>query len=286
MTGREIGGQLSLTLDVENYPGYPGIGRRGTHRDDAETGGELWNRRCAWTTLRRSISALIRFAWRRNRGRKSKRSRLSLRQDRPPVSWGVPGEEMVGRGVSYCATCDGFFFRDKRVVVVGGGDAALEEGMFLTRFASEVHVVHRRDQLRANVTLQDRAFQNETMRFIWDSVVEEILGGDEGVYGVRLKNVKTGEASEFETDGVFIFIGHEPNTHLYEGQIDLDDKGYIVTDKLQQTSVKGVFAGGDVQDYIYRQAVTAAGTGAGAAIEAERFLAELENRVYPGLTRD
>ena len=285
LTGREIGGQLSLTLDVENYPGYPGSDAAGlieTMQKQAENFG---------TEVRMDYVTAVDFGSHPFRleaesGAEIEAKSVVIATGSSPRQLGVPGEEMIGRGVSYCATCDGFFFRDKRVVVVGGGDAALEEGMFLTRFASEVHVVHRRDQLRANVTLQDRAFKNETMRFIWDSVVEEILGGDEGVRAVRLKNVKTGETSEFETDGVFIFIGHEPNTQLYKGQIQLDEMGYIVTDKLQQTSVKGVFAGGDVQDHIYRQAVTAAGTGAGAAIEAERFLAELENRAYPGLTRD
>ena len=281
LTGREIGGQLSLTLDVENYPGYPNKDAAGlvaTMQKQAEEFG---------TEVRMDYVTAVDFGSHPFRlelesgGAVEARS-VVIATGSSPRQLGVPGEELVGKGVSYCATCDGFFFRDKRVLVVGGGDAALEEGMFLTRFASEVHVAHRRDRLRANVTLQERAFANEKMEFVWSSVVEEILGNGEGVYAVRLKHVETGETAEFPTDGVFIFIGHEPNTELFRGQLELDEKGYIVTDALQQTSVEGVFAGGDVQDFIYRQAVTAAGTGAGAAIEAERFLARLENRAYPG----
>jgi thioredoxin reductase (NADPH) len=186
----------------------------------------------------------------------------------------VPGEEaLAGNGVSYCATCDGYFFKDKRVVVVGGGNSALDESMFLTRLVSQITIVHRRDQLRADPVLQERAFADPKIEFVWDTVVEEIMGDGEAD-AVRVRNVKTGEVSTIETGGVFIYIGHIPNTELFRGQLELDETGYIVTDRRQRTSVPGVFAAGDVQDAIFRQIVTAAGTGSAAAIEAIRYLDE------------
>lgn len=185
---------------------------------------------------------------------------------------GVPGEEkFFGRGVSTCATCDGFFYRDKSVVVVGGGDSAIIEGLFLTRFARQVMVVHRRDRLRATQIHQERAFANPKMRFIWNTVVEEILG-DQTVTGVRVRNLETDERSVIEADGVFVYIGMEPQTALLADQLALDEQGYIITDRRQRTNIPGVFAAGDVQDPLYRQLVVAAGTGAIAAMEAEKFL--------------
>jgi thioredoxin reductase (NADPH) len=186
----------------------------------------------------------------------------------------VPGEaKLAAHGVSYCATCDGYFFKDKRVVVVGGGNSALDEGLFLTRLVSDVQIVHRRDKLRADSVLQERAFANPKISFIWDTVVEEILGDTEA-NAVRVRNVKTGDVSVIDTDGVFIYVGHVPNTKLFEGQLELDEAGYIVTDRKQHTNIPGVYAAGDVQDPIFRQIVTAAGTGSAAAIRAIRFLDE------------
>jgi len=184
-----------------------------------------------------------------------------------------------GFGVSACATCDGFFYRGKEVAVVGGGNTAVEEAIFLTNFASKVTLIHRRDELRAEKILQERAFKNDKLEFCWDSTLEEILGGDNppGVNGVRVKNVKTGETSEFAVDGVFIAIGHQPNTDLFKGQLEMDEEGFLITQPgTPQTNIPGVFAAGDVQDKTYRQAVTAAGTGCMAALDAERFIAEAE----------
>jgi thioredoxin reductase (NADPH) len=189
-----------------------------------------------------------------------------------PRRLGIPGErEFFGRGVSTCATCDGFLFRQKTVVVIGGGDSAIDEGLFLTRFADRVIVVHRRDELRASKQLQERAFGNPKMEFVWDSVAQEILG-DQVVTGVRVRNVKTDKQTVLDTNGVFVYVGLIPATKLFEGQIDLDPAGYVITDDHQRTSVPGVFAAGDVQNPDFRQCVVAAGDGASAAIQAERFL--------------
>jgi thioredoxin reductase (NADPH) len=193
-----------------------------------------------------------------------------------PRRLGVPGEsQMIGKGVSFCATCDGFFFRGKQVVVVGGGDSALEEGLFLTRFASQVRVVHRRDALRAGETLKRRAMANDKMSFVWDTVVEEIVGNGR-VEAVRLRNLKTGVVESTPADGVFIYIGHFPNTDLFRGQLSMDDHGYLQTDTRMMTSVDGVFAAGEVQDPLYRQVATSVGQGAAAGMMVERWLADRE----------
>src|SRR5690606_11319009 len=189
---------------------------------------------------------------------------------------GLPGEkELIGKGVSGCATCDGFFFRNKVVHVVGGGDTAIEEATFLTKFASSVTIIHRRDELRASKAMQKRAFDNEKINFLWDSEVVEILSDNTGVTGIKVKNTKTGEITERKTDGLFMGIGHTPNTKFLDGQIKLDDHGFIITNgKHPDTNIVGVYACGDVQDSYYRQAISAAGSGCEAAIRAERFLSE------------
>jgi thioredoxin reductase (NADPH) len=197
---------------------------------------------------------------------------------------GLPDEKRLsGHGVSWCATCDGFFFRDQDIVVVGGGDTAMEEATFLTRFARSVTIVHRRDTLRASKVMQDRAMNNEKIRFLWDSEVTELLGGDR-LAGVRIRNLKTGEVSELAATGLFVAIGHDPRSELFRGQIDLDDEGYVlVSGRTQLTNQSGVFACGDLVDHVYRQAVTAAGTGCAAALDAERYLADLEDTALVGV---
>ena len=280
LTGNEIGGQLSLTLDIENYPGFKD-GHAGNLIQDMQEQAKRFG-----AQIEMGYVTEVDFSQRPFRvktyGSEIEAQSVVVTTGSSPRKLDIRGElDYVGKGVSYCATCDGFFFKGKEIIVVGGGDAAVEEGLFLTRFATTVTIVHRRDRLRANPSIQARAFDNPKMKFIWDTVVTEVLGNDKGVYGVKLKNVKTGEEREFRTDGVFIFVGHIPNTGLFEGKLRMDEKGYLITDKRQHTNVEGVFAAGDVQDHVYRQAITAAGTGAAAAIEAERFLAEMAGKAQP-----
>ena len=268
------GGQLTITTDVENYPGFPegvmGPELMFKFREQAERFGARY--------VNGSVTA-VDFSKRPFRIEVDEEDNyyaktVIISSGATASLLGVPGEaELMGRGVSACATCDGFFFRDKELVVVGGGDTAMEESTFLTKFASKVHVVHRRDQLRASRIMQERAFNNPKIDFVWDSVVEEILGVEEGeVKSVKLRNVKTDEVIVRPIDGVFMAIGHKPNTEPFIGHVDTNENGYIITHDGTKTSVPGVFAGGDVQDWVYRQAVTAAGTGCMAAIDAEQFL--------------
>ena len=281
LKGDQPGGQITLTDALENYPGFPeGIPGFELYQNLEKQAQRFGAKLVADTVVSVDFSTHPFKINTREHNYKTKTVIIGTGSN--PRKVNVQGEtELVGKGVSYCATCDGFFFRDKNVIVVGGGDSAIDEGLFLTRFASKVTIIHRRDRLRANPNLQKRAFDNEKMDFKWDSVVDEILGTDL-VTGVRLKNVKTREKSVFNTDGVFVFIGHIPNTQLFEEKIKLDQQNIIITDKRQQTNVPGVFAAGDVQDPVYRQAITSAGTGAIAAIEAEKFIAELEGTAYPG----
>ena len=277
--GMEAGGQLTLTTDVENYPGFP----------DGVMGPELMNamrqqaERFGATTLLKNIDSvdLTKRPFEIVSGDTVLETEAFIISSGASARMlGLESEKLLlGHGVSTCATCDGFFFRDKELVVVGGGDSAVEEGIFLTKFASKVSIVHRRDQLRATKILQDRAKKNDKIHFIWDSVVDEILGDKEGgVTGVKLKNVKSGDITEKECQGVFVAIGHNPNTQIFKGQLDIDEVGYLITNKgSTETNIPGVFAAGDVQDNIYRQAVTAAGTGCMAALDAEKYLEELED---------
>ncbi|MEW6059606.1 MAG: thioredoxin-disulfide reductase [Actinomycetota bacterium] len=272
LKGLDAGGQLMLTTEVENYPGFPGavLGPElmgAMEKQASGFGAELLTE----TATHVDLSERPFGVW---AGSSEWRARTIIVSTGASARWlDVPGETRLrGRGVSACATCDGFFFRDKELVVVGGGDTAMEEAAFLTRFAAKVTIVHRRDEFRASKILQDRTLANPRISVVWNSVVEEILG-QEAVAGVSLRDVRSGELTQLRTDGVFVAIGHTPNTSLFEGQLELSDGGYIVADEPStRTSVPGVFAAGDVTDRFYRQAVTAAGQGCKAAIDAERFL--------------
>lgn len=271
LTGLELGGQAALTYTIENYPGFPeGVG--GMQLGELfQKQAEAFGARVEMDTAT-SVDLSSRPFKINTYSNQYLANVLIVATGASPTHLGIPGEkEFTGHGVSYCATCDGWFFKDKRVVVVGGGDSALEEGLFLTRFASSVTIVHRRDALRANAILQKRARDNEKVHFVWNSVVTQV-SGDKVVESVQLKNVVTGEESTLPTDGIFIFIGHKPNTQLFEGQLKLDEHGYIVADVKMQTSVEGVYAAGEASDPLYRQVVTSAGMGAAAAIQATRFL--------------
>jgi thioredoxin reductase (NADPH) len=278
IAGHELGGQVSLTHEIENYPGFP-EGLSGQELVDLMVAqAERFGARIKMFSAVSEVNFKdgSPFHIKTDDGSEYLADAVIVTTGATPRHLNVPGEkEYTGNGVSYCGTCDGFFFRDKHVLVVGGGDSALEEGLFLTRFASKVEVIHRRDELRAGKTLQARAFANDKMNFIWNTVVEEIVG-DNTVQAARLRNVETGEMQDYLTDGVFIFIGHDPNSDLFEGQLERDRFGYVVTDKEGHTSVEGVFAAGEIQDRIFRQVATSVGQGTAAAMTCERWLAEHE----------
>lgn len=273
--GLQPGGQLTTTTAVDNFPGFP----EGVEGPELMENMKLQAERFGTQFVEGTVTKVdlqerpIRL-W---VGEELYRClSLIIATGASPKLLGLGNEEsLYGKGVSVCATCDGFFYRDLEVIVVGGGDTAMEEAVFLTRFAKKVTVVHRRDSLRATPVLADRALGNKAINFKWDSEVAEILTDASGVNGARLRNLKTGEESELSCDGIFIAIGHLPNTSLFEGQLDMDEEGYLLTKNGTETSMSGVFAAGDVQDQQFRQAVTAAGTGCMAAIQAERFLDDL-----------
>jgi thioredoxin reductase (NADPH) len=273
IAGSIPGGQLMLTSDVENFPGFPEsiLGpelmeqmRKQAERFDPEI---LYDDASKVNFRSKPFEVTV--------GKRSFQGKTVVISTGANAKWlGIPSEaKFRGHGVSSCATCDGYFFKEKDVVVVGGGDTALEEATFLSNITKKVTVVHRRDRLRASQIMQDRSQRNPKIRFVWDSVVEEILG-DNNVTGVRSRNVKTGKEQLLKTDGVFVAIGYEPNTSIFKGQVDLDTKGYIITRNETETNVPGIFAAGDVRDFRYRQAVTAAADGCKAAIDADRFISE------------
>lgn len=278
--GTEPGGQLMTTTEVENYPGF----EHGILGPELMAVMRKQSERFGARVLERTISAVDLskrpFVLTADDGQIYSSETVIVATGASARRIGLESEKaLYGKGVSACATCDGFFFKGKEVAVVGGGDSAMEESLFLTKFATKVTVIHRRDELRASKIMQDRARANPKINFIWDTAVVEVLGAEVGhVTGVRLKNLKTGAESEFKTDGLFAAIGHDPTTALFAGQLELDAKGYVVTkNKTTETSVAGVFAAGDVADYRYRQAVTAAGTGCMAAMDAERWIESMEH---------
>jgi thioredoxin reductase (NADPH) len=271
LTGMQLGGQAALTYTIENYPGFPdGVG-------GAQLG-ELFQKQAE------HFGAVTEFASANSVDLSARPFKvdtdngeyladtLIVGTGANPNHLEVPGEvELTGRGVSYCATCDGWFFKDKKVVVVGGGDSALEEALFITRYASTVTIIHRREEFRAGAILQNRAREHAKVDFILNTVVTEVLGTDK-LEAIRLKNIKTGEETIYETDGLFIFIGHTPNTEMFKGQLEMSDLGYIRINERMETSIPGVFAAGEAADPHFRQVVTSAGMGAAAAIQATRFL--------------
>jgi thioredoxin reductase (NADPH) len=282
--GLEAGGQLMLTTMVENWPGF----RDGIMGPDLMTEMRVQAQRFGTEVMQGNVTRVdlqhqpftISFA----EGRTVTTDSLIIATG-ASARWLEIGSDrkLSGHGVSTCATCDGYFFRGKPIAVIGGGDSAMEEAIYLTRFATKVSVVHRRDTLRASKIMQDKATANPKIEFIWDSEVAEVKDGGKGeVTGIIVRNLKTGQLSEVPLDGVFIAIGHTPNTSLFKGQIELDENGYIQTHAGSKTSVPGVFAAGDVQDHIYRQAITAAGSGCMAALDAERYLEGMHDPV-PGV---
>ncbi len=282
ITGPLLGGQIATTHEVENYPGFP----------DGTTGPELVEAMRAQaerfgtefvydSVARAQLTEGLPFRIETQGGETHEADAVIVTIGANPRALGIPGEaEYVGHGVSYCATCDGFFFRGKDVVVVGGGDSALQEALFLTRFANRVDVIHRRDELRASVALQTRAFAHEKIHFIWDTVVDEIRANGSGsVHEIVTRNLKSGEQQERPVDGVFIFIGYDPNSDVFEGQLATDDAGYVLIDQRYRSNIEGVFAAGEIHDQIFRQAITAAGDGCAAALTAIDWL---DSDEFPG----
>jgi thioredoxin reductase (NADPH) len=282
LTGQEFGGQIAMTNEVENYPGFP----------DGITGPELvqlmqkqaekFGARVQMDTV---IEANLRthpFQLKTQNGEQYAARALIIATGASPRRLNVPGErELTGRGVSYCATCDGFFFRDKDIAVVGGGDSALQESLFLTKFARKIHIIHRRNQLRAQKILQERARANPKINFVWNTIVKEIRGSNK-VEALLLEDTQTHAQTEFPVQGIFVYIGHIPNTSLFKGQLEMDEEGYLKVDARLHTNIPGVFAAGEVHDRVFRQAVVSAGFGTMAELEAEKWLAEWEHRQAGG----
>ena len=280
IAGPQLGGQIAITHEVENYPGF-------WSAENAPTGPELveiMQKQAEHFGARIEYDEVAAVDFRNGSPFTVKTHSETYSADVVIVTAGasprklhIPGEDaFVGRGVSYCATCDGFFFRGKDVIVVGGGDSAMEESLFLTKFANEVKVIHRRDELRAGATLANRALKHEKISFVWDTVVKEVVGNGV-VQSVTLENVKTNQQSELKTDGVFIFIGHYPNSKFLEGELAMDEEGYVLTDEKMRTNVAGVFAAGEIQDPHWRQIATSVGQGCAAAMSAEKWLSEQED---------
>jgi thioredoxin reductase (NADPH) len=277
IVGNQLGGQISITAEVENYPGFPEPDLTGPDLvDRMYRQAERFGSRFEYDeVIDVDFSKGSPFIVKTNSNEYETES-VIVTAGASPRRLGVPGEEdFIGRGVSFCATCDGFFFRGRDVVVVGGGDSALEEGLFLTKFANKVNIIHRRDELRAGPTLEKRARANEKIDFIFDSVVDEVIGNGM-VTAVQTSNLKTGETNQLSTDGVFIYIGHYPNSKFLEGHLAMDEHGYVIADEKMRTSVEGIFAAGEIQDSYFRQIATSVGQGCAAAIQCEKWLSERE----------
>lgn len=283
--GVQPGGQITLTNDLENFPGFPdGIGGLEL-AENFEKQATKFGTVTVYDKIDKVDFSKRPFYLKTTGGEEYLAESVIISTGSSSRMLGVPGEtESIGKGVSTCATCDAFFYRDKHVVVVGGGDSALDESLFLTRFVKKLTLVHRRDKFRGSPILQNRVLSNDKIEVVWNSVVEEVLHNESGVYAARIKNVETGIINDLTIDGIFVFIGHIPNTELFKGILSLDDHGYILTDRNGHTNIPGVFAAGDVQDSIYRQAITAAGSGCVAALEAYKFLEHEKSSNVPVLS--
>ena len=284
ITGNDYGGQVSVTYEVENYPGFPESLSGPELVEKMKQQAEKFGTRVEFDYVSEIVTDRHPFVVRTASGKEYlTRAIIACTGARPRYLEILGEKEYTGKGVSYCATCDGFFFRGKEVVVVGGGDSAVEEALFLTKFATRVRVLHRRDQLRAGKILQDRAFANEKIEFVWNTVVTEIVGDESGkVTGVKTVDTQTGATGQLTTDGVFVFVGHLPNNELFKGKLELDEDGHLIADARMRTNVPGIFAAGEIMDKVYKQVATSVGQGCAAAMSAERWLADFEAQGYDG----
>ncbi len=281
IAGPALGGQVALSSEVGNYPGFAEDIAGAELAQLMQKQAERFGARVEMDIVT-SVDLSAHPFKVETYGGVHETKALIVASGASARKLGIPGEaEFSGRGLSYCATCDGFFYMGKEIVMIGGGDGAIEEAIFLTRFASKVTVIHRRDQLRAEKLLQEQAFRNEKIEFLWDTIVTEVVG-ENSVTGVKVRNVETGEEQLFPTEGVFVAIGYSPNTDFLGGQLELTGEGYLKADHHQRTNVEGVWAAGDVSDWTYRQIATSVGAGCKAALQAEHYVAKLEGRVYPG----
>jgi thioredoxin reductase (NADPH) len=287
ITGNEYGGQVSLTYEVENYPGFPESLSGPELVDKMKAQAEKFGTRVEFDYVNDIVTDQHPFVVRTTGGKEYLTQAIILATGARPRYLEVPGEkDLTGKGVSYCATCDGFFFRGKDVLVVGGGDSAAEESIFLTKFARRVRLVHRRDQLRASKILQQRVFDNPKIETVWNTVITEVVGQEGKVTGVKTQNTLTGETGELTTDGVFIFVGHLPNNQLLHGKFALDADGHLITDRFMRTNIPGIFAAGEIMDKVYKQVATSVGQGCAAAMQATKFLEELHGHGALDLQHD
>ncbi len=276
IAGNQMGGQIAITNEVENFPGYDTIlGPELTEKMRVQA--ERFGTRFEFDEVLEVDFTKGAPFYLKTYGQEYQADAIIIATGASARRLGIPGEDnYIGRGVSYCATCDGFFFKDKDVLVVGGGDSALQEGIFLTKYANRVRIVHRRDSLRAGDLLIARAKANEKIEFVWDTVLKSV-DGDKKVTGVTAENIHTGQVEPWQTDGVFVFVGHFPNTQLFQGQLAMDEQNFLIVDKFMQTSIPGIYAAGEVMDPIYKQAISSAGQGCQAAISVERYLELLDD---------
>jgi thioredoxin reductase (NADPH) len=287
ITGNEYGGQVSLTYDIENYPGFPVSVSGPELVEKMKEQAEKFGARVEFDYVSEIVFDRHPFLVRTAAGKEHKTRTIILSTGARPRYMEVPGEkEYTGKGVSYCATCDGFFFRGKEVIVVGGGDSAAEEAIFLTKFASKVRILHRRDKFRASKILQDRVFANEKIEVVWNTVVTEVVGENGSTVGVKTRDTVTGETGFLKTDGVFVFIGHLPNNQLMQGKLELDEDGHLIVDGKMRTNVPGVYAAGEIMDKVYKQVATSVGQGTAAAMQVTKFLEEIDAEGMTDLRTD